>query len=67
MYVWADEPRWDGATRAEWARLASLRSCRELSGETTAHWPYSKYAVLINGDPGGDVFLRWDSTGSCTV
>ncbi|MFF4366145.1 protein kinase [Streptomyces sp. NPDC001594] len=61
MYVWADKTGWNDATREDWARRAALRSCRELTGETTAHWPYFKYAVLMNSGE----FLRWGSTGSC--
>ncbi|MEU4085244.1 serine/threonine-protein kinase [Streptomyces aureus] len=67
MYVWADKPAWDEATRDRWAALAADTACQAVLTESRARkeWRYARYAVTLVDDAGSSTFLRWGSAGSC--
>ncbi|MEV5321419.1 serine/threonine-protein kinase [Streptomyces sp. NPDC052687] len=75
VYVWAKKPAWDRSARDAWGKLAARESCDALRDEakTWAHWPYTRYAVLILDDAArrageaGEDFLRWGSVSDCAV
>ncbi|WP_249814862.1 serine/threonine-protein kinase [Streptomyces barringtoniae] len=69
MYVWADKPEWDQATRDRWAALASDTACQAVLTEARAHkeWRYAQYAITVVDDAGASTFLRWGSTGNCAT
>lgn len=69
MYVWADKPAWDEATRDRWAALAADTACQAVLTESQARkeWRYAQYAVTVVDDAGSSRFLRWGSAGSCAA
>ncbi|MEV6019995.1 serine/threonine-protein kinase [Streptomyces sp. NPDC051997] len=69
MYVWAEKPAWDTATRDRWAALAADTACRAVIREAQARkeWRYAQYAVTIVDNAGSGTFLRWGSAGSCAA
>ncbi|MEU5076056.1 serine/threonine-protein kinase [Streptomyces asoensis] len=69
MYVWADKPAWDEATRDRWAALAADTACQAVLTESQARkeWRYTQYAVTVVDDAGFSRFLRWGSAGSCAA
>ncbi|MFE2297037.1 serine/threonine protein kinase [Streptomyces sp. NPDC059445] len=69
MYVWADKPAWDEATRDRWAALAADTACQTVLAESRARkeWRYAQYAVTVVDDAGSSTFLRWGSAGSCAT
>ncbi|MER5699757.1 serine/threonine-protein kinase [Streptomyces mirabilis] len=69
MYIWADKPEWDEATRDRWAALAADTACQAVLTEAQARkeWRYAQYAVIVVDDAGSSTFLRWGSAGSCAA
>jgi hypothetical protein len=67
MYIWADKPEWDKATRDRWAALAADTACQALLTEAQARkeWRCAQYAVTVVDNAGSSTFLRWGSAGSC--
>lgn len=69
MYIWADKPEWDKATRDRWAALAADTACQAVLTEAQARkeWRYAQYAVTVVDNAGSSTFLRWGSAGSCAT
>ncbi|MFD7478666.1 serine/threonine protein kinase [Streptomyces sp. NPDC059837] len=69
MYIWADKPEWDTATRDRWAALAADTACQAVLTETQARkeWRYAQYAVTVVDNAGSSTFLRWGSAGNCAT